>query len=882
MGGGNSGFSRTRGKAAPNPYDLKPGEHRDFQNAFPFGTSKSGKAAVAVVGGVPTLAVLGLIRRKVRSKAALSPDGSTRAPRLMGEDYVYNSRTSGPKRAIYGPPRKPSAPTRPFIEADAPIRSVTASKVSDKTRNAVRNVASDLGRVPRTIFDLNYDPTAPNPKTFPNARANVGKAANAPTPKAPTLTKRYGGGPPAREMTPAQKGQLKKKTNKAAVAAKPIMQQGLRSRFAVPTPKETPAPKAAAKPKAGYKKSKKLTLAAVERMDYDAQQDYLLEHDEDERTFRKDSKKPSSVKVPTPKAPAATTVEIKAPEMTARAFQPGKLEGETRVQTKARHVAEHAADNAAKRAEKKKKVEPKNKTKAPTSAKPPSPAAVEKVSAPPIPRWGEAVTPQEWIGINKSRRAHGVQTQFALRMRNPTPSGMTPGYDEPIRFLFRSPPPVKNQKSQNQRVATVAEFVADRNRSPAAPSPAAVEKVSTPKPSLTAAERKAAKDAKSAENRRVHAENQAREREARRAAKAAGGKASGSGFHNTPQPPPSQTGVFNPNPKPPSSPTGEFGGPRTPPPGEFRSTFKPQVRTFDPMVGQKQYGLKSKPFDDSPEKHRELVKEGMKGRTGKDQRPTHLYDAKGKMVHNVGPFSVEGKKKATSPMFPGGTVSNPRSNQPYMTGKGAKVIGEQGNFRIWQGPRRSETIVEHRTGRQVSLPYNPNKQGPVNPKAILAYANKGNNEKAFMAGGLSADGKNVLGKLGKRNRTARFTLGASKAGGLLAAGGLAAYGIGKLLGPAGTLIGPTNAAAAPSTPGRYYAKQASREPNRAARNSLQRKAVEADRFREGKTASFIEPSKYKSIVKKYGYSPFGNYADVVNTSGAFAKRYPNSRYKAKK
>ncbi|NCZ53039.1 MAG: hypothetical protein EBY81_03995, partial [Verrucomicrobia bacterium] len=264
MGGGNSGFSRTKGKAAPNPYDLKPGESRNFQNSFPFGTTKAGKAAVATTVGIPALTVLGLLRRRARSKAALSPDGSTRAPRLIGEDYVYNSQTNGPKKAIYGPPRKPSAPTRPFIEADAPIRSVTASKVSDKTRNAVRQVAKDALTFPRQLLTLgDYNPVVPDYTSLPASskggvpkrkevrtpRGKVGapaalasNAASAPTPAAQPSTKRYGGGPPARDMTPAQKGQLRKKTNKAAAAAKPIMQQALRSRFAVPTPKETPAP----------------------------------------------------------------------------------------------------------------------------------------------------------------------------------------------------------------------------------------------------------------------------------------------------------------------------------------------------------------------------------------------------------------------------------------------------------------------------------------------------------------------------------------------------------------------------------------------------------------------------------------------------------------
>jgi len=49
----------------------------------------------------------------------------------------------------------------------------------------------------------------------------------------------------------------------------------------------------------------------------------------------------------------------------------------------------------------------------------------------------------------------------------------------------------------------------------------------------------------------------------------------------------------------------------------------------------------------------------------------------------------------------------------------------------------------------------------------LKYANKGNNEKAFLKGGWSADGKNIAGKLGTRSRVARFTIGAAKVGGIL-------------------------------------------------------------------------------------------------------------------
>lgn len=714
MGGGNSGFTRTKGKPAPNPYDLKPGESGNFQNAFPFGTSKSGKAAVAVVGGVPTLAVLELIRRKVRSKAALSPDGSTRAPRLTGEDYVYNSRTSGPKKAIYGPPRKPSASTRPVIEADAPIRSVTASKVSDKTRNAVRQVTKDALTFPRQLLTLGqYNPVVPDYTSLPASSKGVPRN---PTPTRARFARSQALSANAKSegMTSGQRGGLRRKANNAANSAKPMIQNALRKREQGYARQEfgqqrTEVANKYLKTKANIGEyaanSKVMRSAFATRFPGPGDTPAAKVPDAPKPTTPKNPKAPKAPKTPTPKAPAATTVEIKAPEMTARAFQPGKLEGETRTQTKARHVAEHAADNAAKRAEKK-KVEPKNKTKAPTSAKPPSPSK---------------------------------------------PAG------------------------------------------PKAPS------------------------------------------------------------------------------------------------GGFVSTFKPQVRTSDVMTNYGGGGLRPRDgtlrVETTPSGLKHEMKMRAPGKAGSELGIRGTYTRPGPDNpygggENTGPWSDVGRENATTRMFPG-TPDNPRSGQPHMTGKGAKVIGQRGNFRVWQGPNRSETIVQHRTGRQVSLPYNPNKQGPVDVSRVLTYANKGTNEKAFLKGGWTADGQSITGKVGLRSKVARFTIGAAKSAGILS---LPIAAVSVLAGsdPLEAAGFQVDRAGGGGLSGKYYAKKASREPNRAARHNFQRSAVEADRYSAGKRGTFIEPSQYKAIVKKHGYSPWGNYADVVNTSGAFAKRYPNSRYKAKK
>ena len=184
------------------------------------------------------------------------------------------------------------------------------------------------------------------------------------------------------------------------------------------------------------------------------------------------------------------------------------------------------------------------------------------------------------------------------------------------------------------------------------------------------------------------------------------------------------------------------------------------------MVGQKQYGLNSKPYNDSPEAHRTLVKNGMAGRTGNDQRPTHVYDDKGKMVHDVGPYSDVGRANATSPMFPGGTHDAPAPLQPHMTGKDSRIVEKGGNFRIWQGPKRSETVVQHRTGRQINLPFDPAKnKTPAGHKAILDYANA--NEKPFLQKTGWANGLPITQKGGRLGQIGRFSIGAAKAGGIL-------------------------------------------------------------------------------------------------------------------
>ncbi|NCZ53611.1 MAG: hypothetical protein EBY81_06935, partial [Verrucomicrobia bacterium] len=441
-----------------------------------------------------------------------------------------------------------------------------------------------------------------------------------------------------------------------------------------------------------------------------------------------------------------------------RAFQPGKLEGETRAQTKARHVAEHAADNAAKRAEKK-KVEPKNKTKAPTSAKPPAPPKETPASSSNfLERRGQSLAnaQNEMFApmTSSDRRAakklsnktayaakkvarRGMKARFGASTpdnrimsesdsRSPAWGRELPPNAEAARNTIRATPSIlyKPEEPGNyaQSRARVRAFVDNELAASAARKPAAEKRA-----------------AKKAYNKYKH--------NASRTFTASQRKRFGGGPGGTPATPSKPAG-----PKAPS--------------GGFVSTFKPQVRTFDPMVGQKQYGLNSKPYNDSPEAHRTLVKNGMAGRTGNDQRPTHVYDDKGKMVHDVGPYSDVGRANATSPMFPGGTHDAPAPLQPHMTGKDSRIVEKGGNFRIWQGPKRSETVVQHRTGRQINLPFDPAKnKTPAGHKAILDYANA--NEKPFLQKTGWANGLPITQKGGRLGQIGRFSIGAAKAGGIL-------------------------------------------------------------------------------------------------------------------
>lgn len=769
-----------------------------------------------------------------------------------GMDVVRNSGSRGDKVSLrpYGPPRAPSArAAAPRVNPNAPIASVNRA-IGDvnRTRSSARRIAGDLLRVPQTMM-YGAEAAMPTPdfRKLPAPRVGSVPAmrgtrsvANRGQAYAARANEQYGA------MSPGEKGALRRRTNKAAAAAKPVQDRGIRAAYAWNEPQPRPVLN-----KKG-RRYKKVTVAEAERMSYDDMQDYLLDRGEDKRTFKKDKsakspkvpkppaattvdvqpKAPSKPKAPktpkTPKPPAATTVEVQPKETPfktveipkettvefKRSFQPGSLPGETRAQTKARHKAEYAADKAAEREAKKaaeskkpesKKVTPKNTTKAPPSAKPPSP-------------------PKEAFASRGQSLAKRQNELFA-----------------PMTSSDR-----RAAKKLSNKTAFAAGKVARKSmkaRYGAGAAGVTPERISatTSKPRLTAEERKAAKEAKRAENRRIHAENQAREREARKAAKAAGGA--------TQAAPTQQRAV-----KPSSS--------------GFVSNYKPVERTFDPMTARSG----TLRLAESPA----AVRYGMQSRTS---RRMH-----GKEGPGTGPWHITPPEQATQKMFPG-MPGKPATGQPHMQGKGARVIGEQGNFRVWQGNKRSEIVVQHRTGRQINLPYNPNKQGPVNVKGILEYANRkgrGNNEKAFLKGGWTKDGRTVSGKVGTRSRIGRFAIGAAQRGGILSLGGALAYGVGKLLGPAGSVIGPADAAAAPGTPGHYYAKQAAKTPNRAARHALQRKAVEASRYRQGNTRPFIEPSQYKAITKKYGPSPFGNYADVVSTSGAYAKRFPNKRYKGKK
>ena len=795
---------------------------------------------------------------------------SESAPRTAGThkptgmDVVRNSGSRGDKVSLrpYGPPRAPSArAAAPRVNPNAPIASVNRA-IGDvsRTRSSARRIAGDLLRVPQTMM-YGAEAAMPTPdfRKLPAPRVGSVPAmrgtrsvANRGQSYAARANEQYGA------MSPGEKGALRRRTNKAAAAAKPIMQAGLSARYGeAPTP---PKPKTARKPR----KPKEPKPPAATTVDVQP----------------KAPSKPKAPKAPkTPKPPAATTVEVQPKETPfktveipkettvefKRSFQPGSLPGETRAQTKARHKAEYAADKAAEREAKKaagskkpesKKVTPKNTTKAPPSAKPPSPPAAdaEPMSVTAARSDGPS-PPAKMLYDNRGQMLAenaNIRAAAAAKRTEKLLSAMEPNARRKAKRLFKS---IENKENYAAKRAARKGMKARYGAGAAGVTPERIS-ATTSKPRLTAEERKAAKEAKRAENRRIHAENQAREREARKAAKAAGGSVKAK--------PHAPIGPFKLESYNPNSPLMLYKD--TPKPVKaskssgFVSNYKPVERTFDPMTARSG----TLRLAESPD----AVRYGMQARTRR-----RMY---GKEGPGTGPWQITPPEQATQKMFPG-MPGKPATGQPHMQGKGARVIGEQGNFRVWQGNKRSEIVLQHRSGRQFNLPYNPNKQGPVNPKGILDYANRGKNEKAFLKGGNSSPSKQ-----GARSRIGRFLIGASKGGGILSVGGVAAYGIGKLLGPAGTFIGPADAAAAPGTPGHYYAKQAAKTPNRAARHALQRKAVEASRYRQGNTRPFIEPSQYKAITKKYGPSPFGNYADVVSTSGAYAKRFPNKRYKGKK
>lgn len=767
-------------------------DFKDFKRSFPFASTKTGGTMIGAAG-LATLYGGYLGVSKIANKKAA---GGTRKPRaaVSATDVIRNSSTRGPKKVVYGPPRNPARTPRP-VAADSPMASVNrAMNVSDSTRSSVGRIAKDLKTVPRQLLDWGYDPSAPDYSKLPAVSRGGVPGQRIPKPKnrgqgeAARANARYSG------LTPPEKGALRRKTNKAAAAAKPVMQQGMRARFGGDQPA---APKVDKKPK----KPKKPTgpkVPAPTTVDIVPQE-----------PPKPTTPKPSGAGKGKGKATPATSTTVE------RTFQPGKLPGETKAQASARHKAEHAADNAAER-EAKKKVEPKNTTKAPTSAKPPTPpketppvSLVMSESDPRSPAWGaETFSPENIARRNEQKLA---------RASNAVASNVDRPYGGTSRL-------------RGERLAGRA-----NNKAASAASAPAKEK----------------REAKKAYNRYKH--------NASRTFLTSQRKRFGPGPGGTPA-----------SPSKPSSPSGPSK------PSGFVSDYKPQPAS-DAMTRYGGWGRTTRGTI-----RVETTPEGMKHEM---RSRTHRYGPVSKNRLKQDPNTLGSPRltpisESTTGMFPG-TPDKPATGQPHMQGRGAKVVGEQGNFRVWQGPRRTDTVVQHRTGRQLNLPDNPNKTGKVDYSAILDYANKGNNEKAFLKGGWTKDGRTVTGKVGTRSRIARFSIGASKAGGLLSAGGLFAYGVGKLLGPAGSIIGPTNAAAAPMIPGRSYAEDAAKEPNRAVRHGLQRQAVAANRYRAGNTRPFIEPSQYKAIVKKYGPSPFGNYADVVNTSGAYAKMYPNNRYKGK-
>lgn len=797
----------------PSPYDKQPGATPFFQKTAPYVSNKTGGAILAIGG----LGVGGGLYKAVKKVSARSAAGAApkQRPVISGTDVVRNSATRGPKKVVYGPPRNPVRAPRP-VAADSPIASVNrAMKVSDNTRQIVRDTKDELARGARALFDWGYDPSAPDYSKLPAvSRGGVPgkKATTSPSPAAvvkrssnyrgrhivssgsypQNLATRTSSGAaydPYGSLTASEKGALRRNTNKAAAAAKPIMQQGLRARFGGDQP-APPKPKAPKKP-SGTNTPAPTTVEIVPQ----------------------EPPKPT-----TPKSSGGGKSKGKSTPTTSatfeRTYQPGRLPGETKKEASARHKSQTAADRTAERAAK--KGEPKNTMKAPTSAKPPSPPKAET----PAPKMVYDPLGKHLADVRNNETASMTrQEKTAVRKAS-----------NKAAWAAR---PLQRRGLKARYGAGAQSMTPERVVAPP----------TKPNSGMTAAERKAAKEAKSAENRAKHAADQAARAAERKAAKAAG-----SGLAPTPKPP---------------SKVGTAAG------GGFVSNYKPQPRGFDPMTARPSGGF-------SASKTPHDVKHGMAQRTNR-----RMY---GRGGPNTGPDKLTPITDATTSMFPG-TPNKPASHQPHMQGRGAKVIGEQGNFRVWQGKNRTDIVVQHRNGRQVNLPINSNKQGPVNVKGILDYANlkdKGDNEKAFLKGGWTRDGRNVAGKVGARSRLGRFAIGAATRGGVLSLGGAALYGISKLLGPAGSLLGPQEAAAAPSPPGKYYANRAAGEKNRAVRHDLQRQAVAANRYRAGNNRPFIEPSQYRKIVKKYGPSPFGNYADVVNASGAFAKQHPNARYKGKK
>lgn len=789
------------------------------QSSSPFGgmagpierhPTRTGGAAVAAVAG--TIAARKIMKRRAAARAVTAPPehpnvashpsgsvggdythtsaggpsaSSSRVygpPKPAGMEIVRNSTTRGPRTVIgHSAPRPPAAPIHP----DAPIASVHRA-VGDvqATRAAARKIGGDIVRsIPVWYHGMEgavREGIIPGPDLsgLP-ARGSVPKMRNAqpkPTNRGQFHTSRqnaaYGG------MSPGEKGALRRQTNKAAAAAKPVQQQAFRTRFAVEPP-----------------------------------------------VVEKKARKPRTPK--TPKAPAATTVEIVPHETPTppspsgkkssggkkkaasaevevkRNFQPGRLPGETNAQKKARHKAEHAADQAAKRAANKGK--PKNTTKAPPSVEIPSPVAESN------PRSSFALSHAESAN-QKTASLTPAQKGAARRASNKAAAAAKPVQQGAFRARFGG----GGSPSEFKHVVI-----------PSAPAPASPNDAAWGTKRLPGE----TKEQASARRKAKHAAEQAE----KRAAKKAGGASAGAAARTV--------------------------APSSAKPSGFVSTFIPQERTHD-LFTARLGGGKVLGIADTPEK----VKWEMHTRTSR-----HMYSKKGPSA-----------KTAKLPPIEEATVRQfPPIHSPHMTGPNPRLIGEQGNFRVYQGKKRTETVLQHRSGRQINLPDNPSKHGPVNPGRILDFSNKGNNEKAFLKGGWSKGVPKPGGDAAMlKSRTGRFLIGASKRGGLMAAGATALALGAKFLGPIFDIAdtGPGVAKAGESTKwlGEKYAKQAAHTKNRAQRHALQHKAVEVARG----GGVWIEPSQYKAITKKYGTSPLGH-LPVVNTSGAFAKNFPGHRYRGK-